>query len=364
MAIVRELLIRLGFQTDKKAINETNQAITGFKTRFAIAATAATYAFSKISQFFGDVATATLDAGELAQSLGISLNELKSIQQAAADFRINDKQINSVLSDLNKDLRELQQGFGRLREASMLRGLKFDPFATAFDSLKVILQYLKTFENDLDRQKVAADFFGEGLAVKVSNLAKNFDGFTLAVDKNNDALRNTPDNTEKYKSYERSVNSLSKAWDGLVQTLSQYVFPVFEKLTNVLDYIVSFYGTLFSGDFLGFKNLLKDTSKSLDTYFDWIGSKFKGLQEWARPYVEVQPLQGASGSVLGADPYAGFNNWANSTFPSVSNNIEINVPPGTTAEQTQFIGVELQRMVEDSIMNTFYNIQNNNPQVE
>lgn len=88
------------------------------------------------------------------------------------------------------------------------------------------------------------------------------------------------------------------------------------------------------------------------------------VQEWARPYVEVQPLQGASGSVLGADPYAGFNNWANATFPSVTNSIEINVPPGTTEEQTQYIATDLQRMVEDSILNTFYQIQNNNPQVE
>lgn len=368
MAIVRELLIRLGFQTDKRAINETNQAITGFKTRFTVAATAATYAFSKVAQFFNQVATATLDAGELAQSLGISLNELKAIQQAASNFRINDTQLGSILSTLNHDLREFQQGFGRLRDAAMLRGLKFDPFAGPVESLKVILKYLQQFENDLDRQKVAADFFGDALAVKVSNLAKNFDQFTESVQQNNEALKDTPDNIEQLLEYERSVNEISKSFQNLFQVIISEIAPALKELAKWLEIVFRLYSSVISLNFDGLKKAGKDgfdyLTKAVEYFGDKVGSTFKQVQDWARPYVEVQALQGASGTVLGADPYAGFNNWANSTFPYVTNSFEINVPAGTTQEQTQYMGEELQRMVEDSIMNTFFQIQNNNPQVE
>ena len=246
MAIVRELLIRLGFQTDKRAINETNQAITGFKTRFAVAATAATYAFSKVSQFFNQVATATLDAGELAQSLGLSLNQLKAIQQAASNFRINDSQLGGVLSTLSKDLREYQQGFGRLREVAMLRGLQFDPFAGPLESLKIILQYLKQFENDLDRQKVAADFFGDALAVKFSNLAKNFDEFSDAVDRNNQALKDTPDNIEQLLEYEKSVNEISRSFQNLFQVIIGEIAPALKELAKWLEIVFRLYNNLLS----------------------------------------------------------------------------------------------------------------------
>lgn len=368
MAIVRELLIRLGFQTDKKAINETNQAITGFKTRFAVAATAATYAFSRVAQFFNDVTSATLDAAELAQYLGVSVNELKALTQAGQEFRLGDAQFGSVLAKLNKDLRDLQQGFGDLREISLRTGLEFDPFAGSAAAFDTIIKYLRTFGNELDRQKVAADIFGDSLAVKISNIARDYESFTEAVRKNNEALRDMPDNTEEFRSYERSVQQISNSFYALARTIINEIAPAIEMLAKWLEIVVKLYTNLFTLNFSGFKSAASQgwdfLSGNLDRLQNTIREKFGKIEEYFRPYVEVQPLQGASASVLGADPYAGFNDTVNRWFPSVTNSFEVNVPVGTTEEQTQYMGTELQRMVEDSIMNTFYQIQNNNPQVE
>ena len=170
MAIVRELLIKLGFQTDKKAINETNRAITGFKTRFAIAATAATYAFKVIKDFFTDIASATLDSEELARTLGISLNEFTALTQAAQKFRIKPDQFAGVLSTLQKDLNDFLQGFGRLPEIARQLKIEINRDTTPIELFEKIIQAIRAIEDETQRIRVANELF-PGLGAKLSDLS-------------------------------------------------------------------------------------------------------------------------------------------------------------------------------------------------
>ena len=177
-------------------------------------------------------------------------------------------------------------------------------------------------------------------------------------------MQKTPDITPQLRAYEQAVNGLGIAFDNLVKTIGQYVFPALEQLLKYLEYVSRFYGTLFSGDFTGFKGVLDEGSKKIDSILDSISAGFKKFQDYVNPYVTYDPTAPRTAPATEYGP-----SWIESQLPAswvnyINNSVDVNVPQGTTSEQAQFLGGEIEKMVEDSIMNTFYQIQNNNPQVE
>ena len=364
MSIVRSLLISIGFVNDKKAINETNKAITGFKTRFALVATTAAYAFKVVKDFFTDIAAATLDSEELAKSLGISLNELTALQQAAQKFRIRPEQFAGAFSILRKDLHEFQQGFGRLPEIARQLGIEITKDTGPRELFDKYVEAIRDIENEQERIRVASALFGQELGVKIANLSQNFDSFKQSVVEAKKELETLPDITVEAKKYEEAVNGLSQAFDRLVRQLGISVFPALKTLFNYLEYVAKFYGTLFSGDFSGFMDVLKQGSQKIDSIFEGIGNAFQSFHDWLNPMVTFDPNQKRQ------DNFQGYqNSFIESALPAgwvsyVNNSVDVNMPQGTTGEQAAFLGNQIERMISDSINATFQEIQYNNPQVE
>jgi hypothetical protein len=117
MTVVRELTTVLGFVVDKKGVEEFNRTIIGFKTKFAIAATAAAAFVAKTLEFF--------DANDLAKSIGISFQEFLKLRRTAEDFRIDPKNFESALRSLSKMLREAKYGMGDLANIAYYTGIEF-----------------------------------------------------------------------------------------------------------------------------------------------------------------------------------------------------------------------------------------------
>lgn len=375
MAIVRELLIRLGFQTDKKAINETNRAITGFKTRFAIAATAATYAFKVIKDFFGDIATATLDANELSQTLGISLNELRAMQEVAQRFRIKPEQLAGAFTTLQKDLNEFRQGFGRLPEIARQLGIEISKDTGPKELFEKYIGAIRGIENEQERIRIASALFGEQLGAKIANLALKYDDFKDAVKEAYDQLEKQPDPLPGAKKFEEAVNNLTAAWNKFTLSISTTVFPVLQFLVEQLTIISDLARNLFNWDLSGVKGNLNSASKLLDPLFEKTG--LNNVSDWFKNtfFGGQSALNGIDGNFLGrindyienkpGYQYNGFLAPAGGgQMPNVTNNLEINVPPGTPQEQIEFMSQQVQQAVDSSIMRTFNQIQNNNPVVE
>lgn len=374
MSIVRSLLISIGFQTDKKAINETNRAITGFKTRFAIAATAASYAFKVIAGFFSDIARATLDSDELARSLGISLKELQAMQQVAARFRISPEQLAGAFSTAKKDLDEFAQGFGRLPE--ILRKLKIEISKDAgpkelFDKY---IEAIRGIENEQGRIKVATDLFGDQLGVKIADLSIRYDEFKEAVKEAYAQLEKQPDVLTAAKAYEESVNKLTEAWNRFTYSLSTTVFPVLQKLIEYLTIASDFAKNVFNLDASGIKGNLNAASKLVDPLF-----KATGLNHVSDFFKNTffngqSALNGIDRSTFGkindyienkpGYEYKGFLTPPSASMAPITTNIEVNVPSGTQGDQVDFMSDRIKQAVDESIMDTFYRIQNNNPVVE
>ena len=367
MSIVRSLLISIGFVNDKKAINETNKAITGFKTRFALAATTASYALKIVKDFFSSVAAATLDTDELARSMGYSLKQVVALQQGFQKFRINDSQASAILQTLQKDLDEFSQGYGRLRALMRDHGLEIPKNATPLELFDTILKYLQKIDNEVIRSQIANIFF-PGLGIKISDLAVNMNEFKESVDGAYEALKKTPDIKEDLRDYEQSVNSITRSlWD-LFKIIIVTVGPAVRELSEYLQQVVRFYNAIFTGDFSTLKSSLSTISDQFtklgDGLFNKVEAGIKSITGYFNPYVQFDP-NAPKASLSNGVSY----NWMESMLPAswvnyVNNQVEINVPAGTTQEQTQYLGTQIERLISDSINATFQDIQYNNPQVE
>lgn len=354
MAIVRELLIKVGFLTDKQAVTQVNKSIAGFKTGFAIAASAAAYAFSKVASFFGDIATATLDADELARTLGVSLKELAALQQAAREFRIDPTQFSEALSTVDRLFKDFRSG-ANTTLADIARAQQFE-IDRAGSSLKVfqqILNYIGQISSETERIRVAESIFGTKLAPKIADLSKNLEKFrenAIAFQEIGEQIENT---LPAAREYEQAINSLTTSFGNFALSISQTVFPVFETIIRYLTLISELARNAFNLNGQGLVKSVNNFSGYLDPLFDKTGLNnisnfFKGLY--------------GGDSLL--NKLTGNGNSGMMVNPVVTNNIDVNVAPGTTEQQAEEMGESISQAVRDSIMKSWQEIQYNNPVVE
>lgn len=342
MAIVRELLVKIGFQTDKRAINETNKAISGFKTRFALVATSAAFATKFIADAFKALASDVLDSDELARSLNLTLNEFTALQRGFQKFRINDQQVSQVFSNLQKDLNEFRQGYGRLPELIRQTGLDISKDTSVTEYFDKLTGYLQKFENEQDRIKVASEFFGQNLAVKLSDLARDFDLFKLSVGDAYTQLKDAPDITGPLKEYEQSINDITNSFKDVFKTLVVELSPAIQALSEWVKVVTKLYSSLLSFNLTGLKEAGTAGFGLLSSFGELVGNKINSGINYLNPYIPKD----------------------NAPMPSMTNNIEVLVPGGTQLEQAEYIADSIQNAVQQVFDYNFSLIQSNNPVVE
>ena len=369
MAIVRSLLIGIGFRIDRRAIATANQAITGFKTRFAIAASAATYAFSKLTGFFSGVATAALDAQDLANSLGTSLREVTGIQESFKNFRIGENESKQLLQRVNELFQGFKLGFNT-QLADIARGLKFE-IDRGGNSLKVldqILNGLRQVENEQQRIEIASELFGNALGARIAKAAENYDQFKESAQSFTETLgKQREEGLPVLKAYEQSIVELGRKWDEFVMGLAPTLVPVLTSLMQqlakpleiffkALDVGLTAWNAVFSFDWEKIKAAAKKGSEFLDPLFNATGlnhvSDFFKNASYQKFVAYAENREGALAA----------NGMLGNAAVEVTNNIT--VPPGTTEEQAQYMSNEIRLELEQAIYESFIEIQNNNPTVE
>lgn len=367
MAIVRSLLISLGFVTDKRAINQANRAITGFKTRFAIAASAATYAFSKMVGFFSDIATATVDASELATTLGISLKEFYALQEAASNFRLDPKQFEGTLKTVNKLFRDFKTGASnQLAEISRQLGFNIDRRGNAVDVFNQIIKALSEITNVQERIRISENIFGD-TGAKIAALAGNVDDFTKAVENLKNAEISEADLLPDAQKFESQLNQLYNSWKKFTTSLGILLLNPLTKFVEYLKLLTDAARFAISGDKEGSKRNLKE------------------LSDFAEPATQATRNVFGLGGVLGSfaiekllNAFSSFQKYAENRqefsslavagnslgVPIVNNEINVNLLPGTDQQKASEIALIIGQTVEDSVNRVWSDIQSNNPVVE
>lgn len=344
MAVVRELLVKLGFQTDQRQISNANRAILGFKTNLALLSNTFFTAFRALSDAFHSISTAVLDSDELARSLGITFKELQAIQQVISRFRINPEQLSGLFSEIKKDLNEFAQGFGRLPEIARKLKIEISRDTGTLDLFDQYIQKIRLIEDEQARIKVATDLFGDQLGVKIADLALRYDDFKESVAEAYDQLQKQPDILPQARAYEEAISKISEAWTRFFRTITTVGFPIIKILLDSLTEIA----TLFSDIINGFGSLIS-----------FGATKAGDFLSYAAEATGANKLPGFLGDLFGYDTQG-----ATVTAPNVTNNIEISVPEGTTQEQAEYMSTRIQQAVDASVMNVFQHIQSNNPVVE
>ena len=367
MAIVRELLVRLGFQTDKRAINQANQAITGFRTRFAFVAAAATYAFSRIGNFFNDIAKATLASDDLAKSLGVSLGELTKIQGAAQKVgRLDFRQTAAAIQKVQDLMISFRQGisaeFANIARDAGVSGFFLDPKGDAIENFKTILQYLGSIKVETERIRIAENIFGKDLKNRISDLAVEFDKFEKSIPDFEQVGKDAENSLQSFKDYQDAINSLTAAWTNLTLKLSQTVIPLLTNISNILAGLSDVYLGLFSLDLSTLKQGANAVSKALDPLFNATG--LYKVPEFIKSGKAKETLDNVIDYTFNPSLYS--PDRIRDTLPNVTMNTEFNikVPEGTDQQSAQYISEEVGVVLRDSFYNMLQNIQNNNPVIE
>lgn len=368
MTVVRELVTKLGFQVDQRGVEQFNRTIIGFKTKFAIAATAATAFVAKTLDFFKDIADATLDADDLAKNIGISFEEFIKLRRAAEEFRIDPHHFDSALNNLNKLLRDAKNGMGELATIAYYTGIEFrDKFTgeikNARDLFVEILKKINEVQSESEKIAIATAFFGEKDAQKFIKFAKeagdNIDALTSKFDGYAKSIKEGIPNLELYsKSLAGFKNQLSQLTEVFVVKFLPAITYTFGLFTQILN------GDAFKGlgaifDVFSVEGIKSGFAFISDAITEEVAKIFGGetlnmvkrKAEEEDHYMFMKLIEMQKAGKLPAN----FN---------LNTKIDMQVPPGTIEQQQQILKETVTEVVEGVLIEKAREIYNNNPQVE
>ena len=356
MTVVRELTTVLGFVVDKKGVEEFNRTIIGFKTKFAIAATAAAAFVAKTLEFFNDISHATLDANDLAKSIGISFQEFIKLRRAAEDFRIDPKNFESALRGLSKMLREAKYGMGDLANIAYYTGIEFrDKFTgevkNAHDLFVDILKRINEARTETEKFSIAKFFFGEEDAQKFIKFAQEAgDNLDVLTGKYTLYAQSLEDSLPAFEEVNKSIRSFWNTFESFKMAFVEDILPAITAGVKVLEVVMKGIGYVARG-IKGAFNLIGE------------GMQREIMADFAEiPDFEVQATQKINRIM---------ENQAAKTAPAITEQnfnidtkIEMQVPPGTTEQQQVILRETVDEAIKTALIDQVREIYNNNPQVE
>lgn len=344
MAVVRELVTRLGFEVDKKGINEFNQSIIGFKTGVALAATGLVGVASQAINFFSDFSKTLNSSKDLADSTGTTLSNLLSMGKAASQFRISSAEFLSIYSSFNGIVQQAKAGSGELFNIAKQTGIEFRKNNGDIEETEIIFQrilvYLGNIEDDQERIRISNKFFTSEFGARFANLAKEFDKFNEAREKFSQTSKEIENSVEASKNFEVSLIRLSESWKSFVEVLLVNVVPALTFILDLLTSIVDISSKIITPAFKGTLNAIQTIGEGLtkDIFDD---STFEDLQRLER-----------------------FNNLGTAQNEiNQTNSFNFNVPEGTSEEQAKFLRNSVLEAVNVAMEESFMQILNNNPVV-
>jgi len=341
MTVVRELVTKLSFQVDKRGIENFNRSIVGFKTKFALAASAVAGFVTGVVKAVSSVADTILDTNELARSAGLATGKFIALQKAAGQFRIKPEQFNSAFSQLNQGVRDAEFGFGALFDIANQLEIEIRKDNGALkdtdDIFESIIEALGRIQDESLRIDIAKRIFGDG---KFADIAKdgikNFRNITQSFSGLGEQFEKAEQNALKF---DRSLNRL-------VETGKELAFNVFPPLIDASAKMVEG-ANLIVEDFQK-KGFLEAGVDLVDT----VGSGFKslfgfgdGVPEFIKREVDADNKE--------------FNRRID-----INTRIEIQPPAGSEESQKQFFVEAAKEAFTENFNNEMEKIGNNNPETE
>lgn len=354
MAIVRELVTRLSFAFDKTNLVKFEQSIIGFKTKFALAATAIGASFKKVTDYAIDFSDQILKTDALAKFSGTTIQALTGLQNAFAKFNIPVDVFQNAFQKLTNSIKQAAAGekspfFDLVRQSQGAIQLIVDgQITTTKNAIDQIRAYLKTFTNEAEQIRAIQNIFDFDLVSAHSFLdivKLTGEEWQNVVDKETKAAEGIEKIRDSAKQFKGEVNNLGVEFSKFANKLAQLTFPAltsfFKDLNNLIESFETrgFFDTIFNS---------KD--KNRVTAANVLALQTGRVQENLPTLNRIQ------------ESAAQANN--NSQSITNNNNFDINVAPGTTEDQAHLLTDQVSKMLENMYNENVREIINNNPQVE
>lgn len=352
MVVTRELVTKLTFDVDQKAVDRFSTSIIGFKTKFAIAAAAAAGFATQIVKAVSGVSDLILETQDLSRTTGIAFQDLYNLSKAASNFRIQPADFNKFISTLSTSIQQAKDGVGSLYDFIRNR-----PDINIFNndgSLKNTLQVLGSIIDSIntvdDLQKRIELFSQIGGGISGARLEEFFRGgsgvLSSILQESNDLGDQLSKQVQFAKDFERNLAQIFDKFNDLIQRLVIQFGPFILEIIAATNQLLDIYTKIFSS----------------------LGSAVKTTKE----AIGSGPLTPPSGLNLSDQQRADYASLMFSDFgaPSfsapinVTNNFDINVPQGTPQEQRTAIQDGVSSQVAGYFRNFVRDLFNNNPKVE
>lgn len=235
--IVRELTTKLGFQVEKKGINDFNRQIIGFKSILSLTvASVAGFAYQAISGL-REIGNELAKTNIVSKKTKISIEDLTRLTEVARRFRISPEQFQGALERFSELVIDASFGMGKLFDYA--RDLRVEIRKANGEIKKTdeiffsIAEEIRKISDETVRIRAFEEIFGKDVGAQLSNLFK--DG-SKSVREMAREIKYIPQNTEeaikKFDEFEKTLAEFETNWKNLKLTIGIGALPFFNELVK------------------------------------------------------------------------------------------------------------------------------------
>lgn len=363
--IVRELVTKLGFQFDRSNLDKFEKSIVGFKTKMSIATAVLSAGFAKTLSFFSNLADSAVATKDLADYAGVAVDEFIALREAANKFSIDPKKFEDAFSRISISIKEASRGVGGFiqdihRQSRGLVNFKDAQgnLRNTKDVLKDVLNYVNQLTDKSEQLRILGNIFGPDQAGAWLRLIQESRGdLEKLIENERDFAAAYIESLPQMQNLQKDLRELNSEWEQLTTTIASKLVPVVSQTVKGFNEIVKaekqetgsgilgaakeFFFSL--GEiFLTDKEIEDANLKRLNQLYN------SDADDFNRRLSEEYMKRGLASPIS-------INN---------TNNIDINVPPGTSSQQSDYMAEQMKSVIESTFREQAREIMNNHPQVE
>ncbi len=363
--IFRELVTKLSFKLDRSQLDKFEKAISGFKNTATTAFNKVASDIRKVFDFADEIATASVKTKDMADYAGLAVKDFVALSNAAQKFGINESSFNASILNLSVLLKQASRGAGALFDLVAQSEGHFQfkkangQLKNTEETLKSIFDYIDSLNSKDEKLRILGNVFdveSAGRWLKIINDLSNF----LETVKNEkpfaEAFENANDNMENFRD---EILKTKTEWEKFKTTVGQIIVPPLTQTLGGVNAVID-EGNKGNGAASFLRGINDAFQIAGEDLFNWITGNGKD-----NSYIEAIKLDAARESYkMGVRLQRQIEAEQASNQTSIINNIEVNVPEGTTEQQGDYMAEKIKLTIMESFFEQSREILNNHPQVE